>query len=371
MKQKLAIIGADPSQGLLIKKAQEMNIHTICFGLEAGSTCKDMCDEFHVISIIDKEAVYKVCKELEIDGIISIAFDLAMPTINYVAEKLGLVGNSMETTLYSVNKAAMREVLKKHNLPIPKFHISKGLDDKHSLKYPFMVKAVDSCAARGVTIVNNFDEYKIAYKDSLNYSKQVILEEYFEGRQFSVEFLSNNGKHEFIGLTEEFYTDDFVECNSLQPGRLEANLLEELKVLVKSILDAIDYKNGASHTEVRVNDKGEFCIIELAGRMGANRAELVEIAYGIDFLKALINLVLGKKYQITRDEKSTFAHLKLIKDNRELDLLKKLEQAGELEYFRIKEEIDKTVKVVDMSKTWGYFIKKEDTLDKCLEYINY
>ena len=371
MKLKLAIIGADPAQKLLIKKAQELNIHTICFGLAEGSTCKDICDEFYEISIVDKDKVLEKCETLKIDGIMSIGFDMAMHTVNYVAERMGLVGNSNKTSVYSINKTEMRKKLKSSGLPVPKFHICKRANDKHKLKFPFMVKADESSAGRGINLVNNIEEYNIAYKDSLNYSKEVILEEYFEGRQFSVEILSQGGKHNFVGLTEEFYTDDFVECNLLQPGRLDDSLLNELIVIVEKMLDAIDYKNGASHTEVRINDKNEFCIIETAGRMGSNRAELIGLAYGIDFLKALINVTMGQEYKLEINVPTSFAHLKLIKDERELALLIDLDKAGELEYSKVKENIDKTISVVDMSKTWGYFIKKEDSLDKCLEYINY
>lgn len=371
MKHKLAIIGADPAQELLIKKAKEMNIHTICFGLAQGSTCKDICDEFYEISIIDKDKVLEKCETLKIDGIMSIGFDMAMHTVNYVAERMGLVGNSSKTSVYSINKTEMRKKLKSSGLPVPKFHICKRSNDKHKLKFPFMVKADESSAGRGINLVQNIEEYNKAYKDALNYSKNVILEEYFEGRQFSVEILSQNGIHKFIGLTEEFYTDDFVECNLLQPGRLDSEILSELIVIVKRMLDAIDYKNGASHTEVRVNDKDEFCIIETAGRMGSNRAELIDLAYGIDFLKALINVTLDNEYNLKIYDNTSFAHLKLIKDNRELTLLNELDKAGELEYHNVKENIDKTIKVDNMTKTWGFFIKKESSLEKCLEYINY
>ena len=374
MKQKLAIIGADPSQGLLIQKAQEMNIHTICFGLEAGSTCKDICDEFHVISITDKEAIYKVCKDLKINGIISIAFDLAMPTINYVAEKLGLVGNSMETTLYTVNKAAMREVLKKHNLPIPKFHISKGIDDSHNLQYPFMVKAAQSAASRGITLVKNKTEYLNAYKNALNYSDNVVLEEYFEGRQFSVEMISKDGKHSFVGLVEEFFSGapHFVDEGSISPGRLENKLLSKLINIVSKALDAMNYKNGASHNEVRINDKNEFCIIEIAGRMGGNRAELIELGYGIDYVKALINIVMNYDFSLNKNNNaSSYAYMKWMKNERDLELMTSLLQKGDITYHKLYEEKDRSIEISDMSKSWGYFIKKEQTIEKCLEYINY
>ncbi|MCK5867311.1 MAG: ATP-grasp domain-containing protein, partial [Mycoplasmataceae bacterium] len=193
------------------------------------------------------------------------------------------------------------------------------------------------------------------------------------GRQFSVEMLSQDGKHEFIGLTEEFYSGPpyFVEENYITPGRLKDNLLVQLIEVVSNSLDAINYKNGASHIEIRINDYNEFCIIEIAGRMGATRSEFIEIAYGIDYMKALLNVAMNEDYELKTKNTISFAYMKLIKNERELELLNKLSKAGDLEYYGIKSNVDKTAEVVNMTKAWGYFIKKEDTLDKCLEYINY
>ena len=369
-KQKLGIIGVGVGQELLIKKAKQMGIYTVCFGY-GDLTAKDICDEFHLIPITEQASILEICKEHNIDGVISAGNDNLMPIVNYVARELGLVGNSEQATINTVNKASMRNVLLTNGLPVPKFYNSKNIHDAHGLNYPFMVKPVESSSGRGVALVNNDNEYSSAYNYSLNYSKEVILEEYFEGRQFSVEMLSNNGKHEFIGLTEEFYTEDFVECNLLEPGRLDNSTLLKLIEIVVQTLDAIDYKNGASHSEVRVNDKNEFCIIELAGRMGSNRAELIEIAYGIDFLKALINVSLGCEVEISAKKHTSYVHLKLIKNDSEFELLKDLIEKDKLEYYGINNNVDKSVDVVDMTKVWGYFIKKEDSIEKCLNYINF
>lgn len=60
--------------------------------------CKDEADEFYPISIVEKEHILSICSEKQIDGICTIASDVAAPTVAYIAEKMGL-GNSYQQQL--------------------------------------------------------------------------------------------------------------------------------------------------------------------------------------------------------------------------------------------------------------------------------
>ena len=93
-KKKLAIIGAALFQEPAILKAKAMGLETHVFAWEAGDPGEKMADFFYPISIREKEEILEKCREIGIDGIISIASDLAMVTVNYVAENMGLTGNS-------------------------------------------------------------------------------------------------------------------------------------------------------------------------------------------------------------------------------------------------------------------------------------
>ena len=77
----LAIIGASYLQEPLVRKAKEMGLRTICFAWADGAVCQDVCDRFYPISIIEKESILEVCRRERIDGITTIATDVAMPTV--------------------------------------------------------------------------------------------------------------------------------------------------------------------------------------------------------------------------------------------------------------------------------------------------
>ena len=90
----LAIIGASYLQRPLVEKAKAMGLRTICFAWAEGAVCKDIVDVFYPISIVEKEQILAICQQEKIDGICTIASDVAAPTVAYVAEQMGLVGNS-------------------------------------------------------------------------------------------------------------------------------------------------------------------------------------------------------------------------------------------------------------------------------------
>ncbi|MBQ2608211.1 MAG: hypothetical protein II588_03240, partial [Paludibacteraceae bacterium] len=95
----LAIIGASYLQRPLVEKAREMGLRTICFSWADGAVCKDVCDVFYPISITEKEQILDICRREQIDGVCTIASDVAAPTVAYVAEQMGLRGNSYEAAV--------------------------------------------------------------------------------------------------------------------------------------------------------------------------------------------------------------------------------------------------------------------------------
>ena len=119
--KKIAIIGANDFQNQLIIKAKQCGYETHVFAWEEGAVGKESADYFYPISIIEKELILEKCKSIGIDGICSIASDLAVITVDYIADRLGLNANSIRCSEIATNKFAMRNAFKKRNDPIPKY----------------------------------------------------------------------------------------------------------------------------------------------------------------------------------------------------------------------------------------------------------
>lgn len=307
----IAVIGASYLQLPLVRKAKEMGLHTLCFAWEDGAVCKDEADEFYPISVVEKEQILHICKEKQIDGICTIASDVSAPTVAFVAEKMGLAGNSYEAAVRANNKYLMRNAFMKAGVPCPAYQRITSIEelDGTSLHFPVIVKPTDRSGSIGIDKVNSLDELLPAVKEALDVSfmHEVLVEDFIEGREISVEFISYQGKHYPLQITDKVTTEapHFVELEHHQPANLSAEQYKQIYSLTKRALDALGITNGASHSEYKITMDGRIYVMEIGARMGGDfiGSDLVRLSTGYDFLKGVIEVALGVFTSPVFDEK--------------------------------------------------------------------
>lgn len=301
--RKLAVVGASYLQKPLVEKAKEMGLYVICFAWKEGAVCAELADEFYPISIVEKEQILDVCKEKHIDGICTIASDVAAPTVAYVAEHMGLVGNSYEAAVRANNKYLMREAFSKAGVPCPGYCMiddETKLDSIGDLGLPLIVKPSDRSGSLGVMLVTDHEQLKDAVDKaiSVSFKRQAMVEEFIAGREISVEFISYNGAHYPLTITDKVTTGapHFVELEHHQPANLSEEQYDEIYRITKKALTALGVTNGASHSEYKITDDGRICIIEIGARMGGDfiGSDLVRLSTGYDFVQGVIDVALGK-----------------------------------------------------------------------------
>ena len=360
---KLAILGASYLQRPLVEKAKEMGLETHVFAWREGNVVGNIATKFYPISILEKEQIYEVCKSINIDGITSIGSDLALDTVNYVAEKMDLVGNTLLSTELMRDKFLMRKELWNEGLPVPNFFSLENVNELNNinLAYPFMIKASDRSGSKGIRLVYNdndaFEAFYNAKKTSLN--KKVIAEDYFDGKQYSIESISQNGRHHFVGITEEFYTGppQFVETGHIVPGNLSNENLKKAVNLTFEALNALNFKNGASHTELRINKNNDICFIEIAGRMGGDfRSELIRLAYEYDFLKDTILLSIGYDINPIISNAKRYSFIKWILNTRDISNFKFLKAENLIDIYDLSENQLISKNVGSSGDRSGFFI---------------
>ncbi|MBI9032066.1 ATP-grasp domain-containing protein [bacterium] len=302
---KIVVIGASYLQLPLVKKCKEMGLETHVFAWEDGAVARSISNYFYPISITEKETILKECLLIKPTGVISIASDLAMNTVNYITSELNLIGNSIESTEVTTNKYKMREKLSEHGVLCPQFlkleTLDKGKIDlvKDEFKCPYIVKPTDRSGSRGVTKVENINDLENAIKRAIGYSlrKECIVEEFVSGDEISVESISYQGIHYVLAITDKETTGspNFVETAHHQPS-IYTTRKKEIEKLVISALDSLEVKNGASHTEIKITKTGELFVIEIGARMGGDfiGSHLVKLSTGYDFVKGVIEVSLGK-----------------------------------------------------------------------------
>lgn len=307
MSRNLAIIGASYLQLPLIEKAREMGYTTHAFAWAANDVGEAAADHFYPVSIVEKERIAAICREIGIDGICSIASDLAAVTVNYVAEQLGLPGNSMNCTIKSTNKHHMRRTFEKNSDPSPKSILVDEYTDltKLELNYPVIVKPTDRSGSRGIYKLETPDGLKEAIHASVRegFEKKALVEEFVEGDEYSVEGISFNGQHHILTMTQKFTTGapHFIERGHLEPAPVSADMYERVSQVVMHALDSLEIRNSASHSEIKITPDGEIYLIEIGGRMGGDciGSDLVRYSTGIDYVRAVIQVACGIEPDLT------------------------------------------------------------------------
>ena len=302
MKDKIAVIGANEPLIPFYRQAKKLGYEIVGIAWEKGAVCKPYCDKFYPISFADREKVLKACCEEQVKGITSFSLESALPTVVYVAQKMGLVSNLEDSLRLTQSKYAQRRALEQAGISVPRYYQIEKKDDlaKVDCQYPVIVKPVDSGGSQGICKVETPDGLSEAYRYAVEYSRSryVIVEEFVDGREFSVEYISHQGKHYFLQVTDKVTSGAprFVEMQHHQPADISENVHAAIRNMTEKALTALKIENSPSHTEIKLNSQGELYIIETGARMGGDyiSSDLVRLSTGYDFVEGTIKLAVNK-----------------------------------------------------------------------------
>lgn len=303
--KKLAVIGASYLQLPLVKKAQEMGVKVYCFAWREGAVCADYADGFYPIDIKDKDEILRICREIDIDGVTTIASDTSVVTVNYVGTQMGLISNSDQYSGITTNKYLMRQCFYECGIPSPRFTLANSSDDYdiNGFQFPLIVKPTDRSGSIGVEKVEKREELRTAVSRSMkdSFEKKAIIEEFVEGQEVSVESISYQGRHYILQITDKVTTGApfFVELEHHQPSSLPRGIQAKIRDVVHKALNALHVEYGASHSELKITSEGVVKAIEIGARMGGDfiGSDLVRLSTGYDFLKGVVEIALGEFHE--------------------------------------------------------------------------
>ena len=333
--KKLAIIGANDFQNPLILKAKELGYETHVFAWKDGSIGEKTADFFYPISIIEKEQILEECKKIGIDGITTIASDLATVTVNYVAKEMNLPGNTIECNKKSTNKYEMRKAFKENGIPTLKFHkvtSATQIESLSDMKLPLIVKPTDRSGSRAVTKITNKNQLKNAISRAIenSFENAAIVEEFIEGKEYSAEGITYNGEHRFLTITQKATTGapNFIEIGHFEPAEIPEETKQRVYGELKKALDALEVKNSATHSEFKIDAEGNIKIIEIGARMGGDciGSDLVKISTGYDYLKMVIDVAMGNRPSFEIKSEPKISAIKFILNEKDMEDYKKVKE---------------------------------------------
>lgn len=375
MKEKIVIIGANSFQNPLIVKAKEMGYETHVFAWKTGDIGEKTADYFYPISITEKEKILEECKKIKPKAVVSIASDLAVLTVNYVSNELGLVSNDPKNSMIQTNKYEMRKAFEKAGVKVPKFKNIESNEevDLSGFKMPIIIKPTDRSGSRGITKLEDKEKLTETIRTAIenSFEKKAIIEEFIEGDEYSCECISYQGEHEFLAITKKYTTGapHFIETGHIEPSGLSEEEISKVKAEVFKALDALKIEYGPSHTEFKIDKDGNVGIIEVGARMGGDciGSDLVKMSTGYDFLKLTIDVAVGKKIKLEKVCEPKIAVIKFIFSKDEIEKLQKIKEKYPQTIYHISEISSLENEIVDSSSRYGYYIlqcKDKEELEK-------
>lgn len=309
MKQKkLMLLGGLRYLLPVIEAAHRLGIYVITCDYLPDNIAHKYSDEYHNVSIVDKEAVLELARKLQIDGIMSFAVDPGVVTAAYVQEQMELPGNPYESVCILQNKDRFRNFLTQHGFNVPKAKGFASMEDalveKYWFPWPVIVKPTDSAGSKGVTRVNRLEDLEPALKVAFDHSisGRVIVEEFIEkqGCSSDTDCFSVDGKLKFVSFSAQRFDEDapnpYTPSAYSWPSTFTPAQEEELTSEIQRLLTLLGMRTSIYNIETRVGTNGKPYIMEVSPRGGGNRlAEMLRYATGVDLITNAVRAAVGEE----------------------------------------------------------------------------
>lgn len=313
MKQKkLMLLGGIRYLLPVIKAAHEQGYYVITADYVPDNIAHQYSDEYVNVSIIDKEAVLKVAREKEIDGIMSFGVDPGVVSASYVQEQMGLPSfGPHESVVILQNKDKFRTFLTENGFNVPWAkgfdNIDDAINESYWYSWPLIVKPTDSAGSKGVTKVNSIDELRPALEYAFNYSLSghVIVEEFIEkqGCSSDTDSYAQDGELKFVSFSAQRFdaaaTNPYTPAAYSWPSTFTKEEEAYLTSEIQRLITLLKLKTAVFNIEVRVGTNGKPYIMELTPRGGGNRlCEMLRYATGVDMITAITRAIVGDEPEL-------------------------------------------------------------------------
>lgn len=354
-KKKLMLLGGLRYLLPVIEAAHRHGIYVITVDYLPDNIAHRYSDEYHNLSIIDKDAVLALAQELQIDGIMSFAVDPGVVSAAYVAEKMGLPFQcSYESACVLQDKSKFRKFLADNGFNVPNAcGYSENDDALKELDYfnwPVIVKPVDSAGSKGVTRVDDPADLPAAIAHALECSpsRHYIIEDFLEKAGFSsdTDSFSVDGDLVFCTFNNQYFDNDaeneYTPAAYSWPSSMSQDLQNELRSELQRLLTLLDMKTGLYNIETRLCTNGKAYIMEVSPRAGGNRlAEMLKYVTGEDIIERATLAAVREPFQpISRGADKTRQHIvEIILHANQPGHFSQLEISPELKSVMVEEDL--------------------------------
>lgn len=310
-QEKMLLVGGDIATPDAINYCKEFGVYTIMTNHipYEENPFKQMADEAWDIPVEELDLLEEKCRKEGVTAVFAGVNEHNLDMTKALAERLGLpFYASDEAWACARDKGRFKEHCMAVGLDVPKRYNVKLPVTQEMLaevKFPVIVKPVDSCGRQGVTICRSAEELAAAYQLALSFSGSgdIIVEDYVDGIEMDCMYVVLEG--------EPFITSACVKCcvnvngaptfsfcptSAWHRDDFENRFGDKLRMLLKRI----DCKYGYFSLQIMYK-AGKYYLLEFAHRLdGTASWRLTKHQTGYSSLELHVDVQLSRdvKYWI-------------------------------------------------------------------------
>jgi biotin carboxylase len=298
-------VGAGRHQRRAILHAKDRGLRVVAVDRNPDALGLQEADEGFVVDFSDVEAVLAAVAGEQLDGVLTVSADRAVPIVAAVAEARGLPGIGVETAHLMTHKVAMRRRLAEEGVPQPRFAALRTLSERRraadEVGFPAVLKPADSGGQRGIFLVESVGEIEAHLHEALSASPtgEAILEEYVEGTEMNGIVIAREGEAWTLTLSDRLRPAGIgfgVGWIHVYPATVFGDQLEESERVAAHTARALGLETGIAFPQLIAADDGRVAVVECAARIpGGQMTDLVRHAVGVDLVEVQLRMALGEE----------------------------------------------------------------------------
>jgi biotin carboxylase len=361
--KKLMLLGGLRYLIPVINAAHKQGYYVITADYLPTNIAHKYSDEYCNVSIVDKEAVLREAKRLQIDGIMSFACDPGVVAASYVQNQMGLPSfGPFESIEILQNKDKFRAFLQKNGFNVPQAKgfdsVDAAMNEIYWYPWPVIVKPTDAAGSKGVTRVDKPENLRPALEYAMQHSisGHIIVEEFIEkeGCSSDTDSMSVDGKFVFTSYSAQRFdaeaTNPYTPAAYSWPSTFTKEQEDYLTSEIQRLISLLGLKTVVYNIETRIGKNGKPYIMELTPRGGGNRlCEMLHYATGVDMITAITRAIVGDPILTPIEQKPYIGHW--------AEIILHADKKGIFDHLEIGKGLDAEIIEEDI------WVKKGDVVD--------
>lgn len=276
--KKILFLGAGFHQSYAIQRARALGYYTIAIDNLPNSIGFEYAHQKVQMNINNLAGCLAIAQINQVHGVMNSYLDAGMMTSAHIVSEMNLPGVPTQIAESIKDKFTLRNVLKQSNLSdTEKIYLLNDLDDLYNvadfIHFPVLLKPVapleDGILSKKAQNLGELREYFIKAR-ALSTTKQVIVEDYIEGREFIVEVFVDQGEVKIYGVMEKLkeFNPEYVEVGYKTIAKLPDDSV--IRDLITQAIKALGIEFGSVNVGVVSTQDNKYQILNVKPGLGGS-----------------------------------------------------------------------------------------------------